>query len=178
MSPTAPRRHLPILQTAPAKAPAAPSADPNAAPEEPPPWHWIPLGTVVSGVTCALLAPGAGALSARALARVYPPGSNAQQVAAIQRAHPSAAYGAELLAGAISTLALLAAVGLGGYFIGRYGSRTNARHGTLSGACTALLFWAVTGWLAPMLVMIPLAMLAGWASAKGGCAIRDRDLAG
>ncbi len=168
--PMAARRHLPVLQN------TAPSASPTAetAPEDPPPWHWIPLGSVVSVVTFALLAQGAATLSTRLLSRVYRPGLSVAEIAAIRSANPVSAYGTELVAGVVPLVALLASVGLGGYFIGRYGERTNARHGTLSGACTGLLFWLVTGRLSTMLAVIPFAMLAGWAAALGGTRVRDR----
>lgn len=166
------RRHLPVLPSAPQPAPAA---APEGAPEEPPPWHWIPLGTVVSVVAFALLAQGAAALSSRLLARVYPPHATPAEMAAIRAADPAAAR-TELLAGAVPMAALLASVALGGYVVGRYGARTNARHGTLSGACTAVLFWAVTGRLWAMLAMVPLAMVAGWAAARGGVAVREASL--
>ena len=164
------RRHLPILQSSPAPAPAA--AEGGA--DEPPPWHWIPLGSVVSVVAFALLAQGAASLATRILARVYRPNLSVADIAAIRRASPASAYATELVAGSVPLLALLASVGLGGYFIGRYGARTNARHGTLSGACTALLFWLVTGRLTTMLAVVPFAMAAGWAAAVGGTRLRDR----
>ena len=84
------RRHLPIVRdVAPAPAGAAPAATEPAA--EPPPWHWIPLGTTVSLVGFALLAQGAAALSVRLLGRVYPLGATAAQVEHIRAAHPAAA---------------------------------------------------------------------------------------
>ncbi len=164
------RRHLPVLPNTP---PATPATHDGGA-DEPPPWHWIPLGSVVSVVAFALLAQGAASLSTRILARVYRPNLTAAEIAVIRRADPTRAYATELAAGAVPIAALVASVALGGYFIGRYGARTNARHGTLSGACTAALFWFVTGRLPSMLLMIPLAMLAGWAAAKGGAAVRAR----
>lgn len=165
------RRHLPVLQNT--AAPSAPTAAEGSA-EEPPPWHWIPLGTVVSVVGFALLAQGAASLSTRVLARVYRPGISVAEIAAVRRANPAGAYATELLAGVIPLLALLASVALGGYFIGRYGERTNARHGTLSGACTGVLFWLVTGRLTTMLLVIPFAMAAGWGAARAGNLVRDR----
>jgi hypothetical protein len=165
------RRHLPVLQT---PAPAAPATTTAAAGEEPPPWHWIPLGTVVSVVVFALLAQGAAALAARLLARVYPPHSTAAQLAAIRASRGAAAVATELAAGMVPLAALLAAVGLGGYVVGRYGDRTNDRHGTLSGLCTAVLFWAVTGRLGTMLAVVPFAGLAGWLGARGGLAVKAR----
>jgi hypothetical protein len=167
------RRHLPVLNT---PAPAAPAPTP-AADNDPPPWHWIPMGTVVSVVTFALLAQGAAALVAKLLARVYPPHSTAAQMAAIRAARGTSAVATELVAGMIPLVTLLAAVGLGGYVIGRYGERTNERHGTLSGLCTAVLFWAVPGRLWAMLAVVPFAMGAGWLAARGGVAVRTRDLA-
>ena len=89
-----PRRHLPIVRE-PAPAPAAP---PDEGPAEPPPWHWIPLGTTVSLVGFGLLAQGAAALSVRLLGRVYPPGSTAAQVARLRAAQPAFARSVELVA--------------------------------------------------------------------------------
>ena len=94
----------------------------------------------------------------------------------MRRANPVGAYATELAAGMIPLATLLASVALGGYFIGRYGERTNDRHGALSGLCTALLFWAVTGRLGSMLAVVPFAAAAGWLAAKGGAAVRARDL--
>lgn len=173
LTPTMARRHLPVLNT-PAPAPPAPPAE---AENEPPPWHWIPMGTVISVVAFALLAQGAAALAVRLLARVYPPNSTAAQMAAIRAARGASATTTELAAGMIPLATLLASVGLGGYVIGRYGERTNERHGMLSGLCTAVLFWAVTGRLGVMLAVVPFAMGAGWLAARGGTAVRARDLA-
>lgn len=135
------------------------------------------MGSVVSVVVFALLAQGAAALSTRILGRVYRPHTTAAEIASIRRANPASAYATELTAGLVPVAALLLSVALGGYVIGRYGDRTNARHGTLSGACTAALFWAVTGRLPTMLLMIPFAMVAGWLGARGGVAVRARSVA-
>ncbi|MFO0607760.1 MAG: hypothetical protein U0324_31645 [Polyangiales bacterium] len=170
------RRHLPVLN-APAPAPkAAPAPDANAdgSADEPPPWHWVPLGTVVSVVAFALLAQGAASLATRVLARVYPPGSTATQLAAIRAARGAAAVATELVAGMVPLAALLAAVALGGFVVGRYGERTNDRHGALSGLCTGVVFWAVTGRLGAMLAVVPFAGAAGWAAARAGLAVRAR----
>lgn len=159
------RRHLPIVQT-PAPAPAEAPAD------DPPPWHWIPLGSVASVVLFALFAQGALRLSVALLGRVYRPGATPGEIALARAAHPVTARAMELLAGATPVLALLLSVGAGCYLVGRYGAKTNERHGMLSGACTALLFWAVTGRLWAMLLMVPLAMAAGWAAARLGVRLR------
>ena len=169
-TPMAARRHLPVLQNAPSPAPATPASEADEAP----PWHWIPLGSVVSVLAYALLAQGAVALSVKLLATVYPPHATAAQIASIRASNRGAAL-TELAAGMVPVAALLASVGLGGYFIGRYGARTNARHGTLSGLVTAALFWLVTGRLTAMLLMVPLAMAAGWGAARAGTWVRDRD---
>ena len=169
------RRHLPIVNNS-SPAPASGPAPGQEAESEPPPWHWIPLGTVVSVVVFALLAQGAGKLAVHALGRVYRPGMSPAEMAAVRAAHPAEARTAEILAGGIPVVTLLLAVALGGYTIGRYGPRTNARHGTLSGACTGLLLWAVTGRLWAMLAVVPVAMLAGYLGARGGVHVRDRAL--
>lgn len=162
------RRHLPVLPNHP--PPKAPTSHPTSSEtdEKPPPWHWIPLGTVVSVVTFALLAQGAAALSVRALARVYGASATAATIARVRAERPFDARAAELVAGISPVVALSAAVSLGGFFIGRYGDRTNPRHGTLSGALTALLFWAVTGRMGVILALVPVCAAIGWISALGG----------
>lgn len=165
------KRHLPVLREPAAAGPQGAAPDASA---DPPPWHWIPLGTVISVVSFALLAQGAARLAVAVLGRVYPPNATAAQIAALRAADPTRARGHELVAGAIPVVALLLSVALGAFVIGRYGDRTNQRHGTLSGAVTALVFWAVTGWMPSMLLMVPLAMVTGWAAAKGGLALRER----
>lgn len=174
-SPTmAARRHLPVLASTP---PAPTPAPAESAQEDPPPWHWIPLGTTVSVLAFALLAQGAAALSVKILAHAFGPSASASHIAAVRAAHPTSATLAVVGASAVSIAALKLSIGLGGYFIGRYGPHTNARHGTLSGALTALLFWAVTGRLWSMLAMVPLGMLVGWAGAYVGARTRARSTA-
>lgn len=166
------RRHLPILrETAPA-APPAPS--PGAPAEEPPPWHWIPLGTTLSIVGFALLGQGAAALSVRLLSLVYPPGSSAATIARLRAASPGPAMAAELGAAAIPVATMLLAVGVGAYVVGRRGERTNARHGMLSGGLTVLVFWALTGRSWAMLALVPFAMGVGHLAAHLGVARRER----
>lgn len=164
------RRHLPILRdAAPATVPASPA---DEAASEPPPWHWIPLGTTVSLVGFGLLAQGAAALSVRLLGRVYPLGATAAQVAHIRAAHPAAARSVELTAALIPLLTLLLSVAVGSYVVGRRGNGTNARHGMLSGGLTVLIFWAVTGRLWSLLALVPVAMAVGYFSARWGVARR------
>ena len=167
------RRHLPILRDVP--GPPAPVAAAAEAPaDDPPPWHWIPLGTTVSLVGFALLAQGAAALSVRLLGRVYPPNSTAAQVAAIRSAHPGPARSVELIAAMVPLLALVFAVAAGAYVVGRRGDATNARHGMLSGGLTVLVFWGVTGRLWSMLALVPVAMAVGYFAARWGAARRLR----
>lgn len=168
------KRHLPVL-AGPSRAPT-PEPEPTAgeASQEPPPWHWIPLGTTVSVVAFALLAQGVARASHALLARVYGPSATAQDVARVRASHPVGERLAELAPGALAVLALFASVALGGYFVGRYGARTNARHGTLAGALTVLLLWAVTRFQWFMLAMVPFAAAAAWLAARGGVAVRSR----
>ncbi len=169
------RRHLPILRdTAPVSAPVAPTDDTAA---EPPPWHWIPLGTTVSLVGFGLLAQGAATLSVRLLGRIYPLGATAAQVAYIRAAHPATARSVELTAALIPLFTLLLAVAVGAYVVGRRGDGTNVRHGMLSGGLTVLVFWAVTGRLWSLLALVPVAMWVGYLGAKWGVARRLRALA-
>lgn len=166
------RRHLPILREAAPAPPPAPSSEAPA--EEPPPWHWIPLGATISIVGFALLGQGAAALSVRVLSRVYPPGSSAATIARLRAANPGPAVAAEVGASAIPLAAMLLAVGVGAYVVGRRGDRTNARHGMLSGALTVLVFWAFTGRMWGLLALVPFAMAAGHLAARLGVVRRER----
>ena len=86
-----PRRHLPVL-------PAAPAAPPPEAPSEPPPWHWIPLGSVVSLVALIPIGPAVQRVMRAALEVAYPAGATAAQLAALRRASPGRGLAAEVLA--------------------------------------------------------------------------------
>lgn len=162
-----PRRHLPVLSP----APAAPPPD---APSEPPPWHWIPLGSVVSLLALIPLGPVVQRGMRAALEIAYPAGSTAAQLAALRQGAPGRGLAAEALAVLVPVGAVLLCVALGGYVVGRRGERTNHRHGVLSGACTALLCGALSGSVAATLALVPLAMLAGGLSARVGVRRRER----
>ena len=103
--------------------------------------------------------------------------ATAAQVAHIRAAHPAAARSVELTAALIPVLALLLAVAVGSYVVGRRGDRTNARHGMLSGGLTVMIFWVVTGRLWSLLPLVPLAMALGHLAGRWGVARRDRSLA-
>jgi len=113
-------------------------------------------------------------VSTRIYAATYGLAPTAARVAAVRAARPFAARSAELAAGVVPLVALLAAVGLGGWFVGRFGRGTTARHGTLSGLTTAVLFWAVTGRMGALLAVVPFAMLVGYGAARWGAHRRDR----
>ena len=162
------RRHLPVLH----QASATPAADAPSSAEEPPAWHWVPLGTTLSVLGFALLAQGAAALAVRILGRVYPPNATAAQITALRAARPAVAGGVELLAAMVPVAALLLATGAGAYVVGRRGAGTNARHGMLSAGLTVLLLWAVTGRLGSMLLLVPVAMALGLGCASWGAARR------
>jgi hypothetical protein len=143
------RRHLPVVNPTPARA-APPTDAATTAPEEPHPWHWIPLGTVVSVLAFALLAPGVPWLL-----RVFVgPRPASSAVAA--------------LAGGLSLAAMLLAVAAGGAVVGRFGPAPQTRHGALSAVCTTLLLWAVTQRPWFLLCLLPLSLAVGWASAWWG----------
>lgn len=169
----APRRHLPVLQT-PKAAASAPVGARGEGEATQPPWHWVPLGTTLSVLTFALFASGAARVSTRIYAATYGAHPTAAEVAAVRAARPVAARGAELAAGLVPLAALLAAVALGGWFVGRFGRGTSARHGTLSGLTTAVLFWAVTGRMGALLAVVPVAMAVGYGAARWGVWRRDR----
>lgn len=163
-----PRRHLPVLSPAPAAPPS------EAAAEPPPPWHWIPLGSVVSLLALIPLGPVVQRGMRAALEIAYPAGVTAAQLATLRRGAPGRGVAAELLAVTVPVGAVLLCVALGGYVVGRRGERTNHRHGILSGACTALLCGALSGSVVATLALVPLAMLVGGVSARVGVNRRER----
>ncbi|MEZ4393816.1 MAG: hypothetical protein R3A48_22315 [Polyangiales bacterium] len=160
------RRHLPVLQSAPA-APAAPA-------QEPPAWHWIPLGSVVSLLALIPAAPAMLSGMRAALGLTYRPGSSAGEIAAARAAAPARSVAIELLAAAVPVATVLLCVALGAWVVGRRGARTNHRHGVLSGALTAALCGALAGSVTATLVLVPLAMWVGGAAARAGVARRER----
>ncbi len=162
------RRHLPVIASE-APTPTEPTAD-----DAPPPWHWIPLGTAVSVLTFALLAPGANALGRGVLGHFYRGVTGTRAMLALRAQHPAQAMVYESTVGALALATLTVAIALGGYVIGRYGATTNTRHGTLSGIVTAALFWAVTRMLPVVLVAVPLGGIAGGLGALAGIVARDR----
>jgi hypothetical protein len=162
-----PRRHLPVLSSAPA-------APPPESVTEPPPWHWIPLGSVVSLLALIPLGPAVQRGMRAALEIAYPAGATAAQLATLRRVAPGRGLASEVLAVSVPVGAVLLCVALGGYIVGRRGERTNHRHGVLSGACTALLCGALSGSVVATLALVPLAMLVGGVSARVGVNRRER----
>lgn len=168
------KRRLPVLQ---------PSAAP--APEEEastPPWHWIPLGMVVSLVVGAVFARSFWVpFAQRSVEAVYGAGRSPEEYARIDRTLSAAARdGLQLrlaLAGAV--VAVLAVV-LGGLVVGRFGKQTNERYGALAGLGTTLLlmlFMGRSGGVAGLLgsvLLVPLGGLGGWLGARFGVWLRER----
>lgn len=154
------RRHLPVLPSAPA-APSAPAQDPPA-------WHWIPLGTAISLLALIPAAPAMLSVMRAALGLAYRPGSSASEVAAVRSAAPMRGVAIELLAAAVPVGTVLLCVALGAWVVGRRGARTNHRHGVLSGALTGLLCAALARSVTAALVLVPLAMLVGGGAARAG----------
>lgn len=146
----------------------------SPAPQDPPAWHWIPLGTVISLVALIPLAPAMLGVMRRILSRAYRPGLSAAEVAQVRAGAPVRVIALELAASAIPVLTLLLCVALGAYTLGRRGARTNRRHGALSGACTALLCGALAKSLLVTTALVPLAMLVGHFAARAGVQRRDR----
>lgn len=155
-----------MLQSAPA-APAAPE-------QEPPAWHWIPLGSAVSLLALIPAAPAMLSVMRAALGLAYRPGSSAHEVAAVRATSPARGVAIELLAAAVPVITVLLCVALGAWVLGRRGARTNHRHGVLSGALTAALCGVLARSVTATLVLVPLAMLVGGAAARAGVGRRVR----
>lgn len=161
------KRRLPII----GNAPASPTDEPAESAR--PPWHWVPLGTLVSIAT--------GAVLSRTLywpfvawqsASVYGAGASPETIARIDATLPAsvrAAFELKLALGGL--LVAMAAVFVGGLVVGRYGANTNQRHGTLAGISTMVLlvlFVAKSSTFIHLLAYALLVPLGGVAGALGG----------
>ena len=141
------KRRLPVIPSgdAPADVPGE---------EPPPPWHWVPLGAVIMIGVGAVLAKsfyvpyvqrcvGRGVRSPSHDARVRPDRSAAERFGAPIRCTGNCS-GARFR----SRCSLSPS---GDFVVGRFGARTNQRHGTLAGIAAMVLLLVFAGRGAPVL---------------------------
>jgi hypothetical protein len=184
------RRRLPVIQSD-ARGPSSGSGSGSGgspgggAPDEPteqPPWHWVPIGAVVAIAVGVVLAKSFYMpFMQRRIERVYGRLGSSAEFERVDRALAPAARDAlhfELAVAAV--VVALVAVAIGGFVVGRFGARTNRRHGTLAGvtAITLLVLFGgrgltgagVLGYMA----LIPFGGLAGYLGAMFGEWLRHR----
>lgn len=162
------KRRLPVLQSAPARPTVA--ATDEGEREEPPAWHWIPLGMLATILVSAVLA--------RVLWVPYAAGvvqALGAQPTAI--AMSSAQTKLALVGALVATLATV----IGGLVVGALGNdKVNQRHGLLAGAGAMALVGMLSGArmgaggaLAAAL-MVPIGAMGGYVGAVLGLRVRAR----
>ena len=175
------KRRLPVLNNA-MPAGGAPAGEGAGAGEEPPPWHWVPLGMVASIATGVVLARSFYLpFQQRSVERVYGVLGSPEAYARVHAAlSPAVRDGLQTrLAFAGMAVAALS-VAVGGLLVGRFGPRTTARHGALSGLGTLMLLVMLVGRglrgaeVLAYVLAIPLGGLCGYLGALGGTVLRAR----
>ncbi|MEI8256873.1 MAG: hypothetical protein WCJ30_14465 [Deltaproteobacteria bacterium] len=169
------KRRLPVLSNAP-EVSDAPDENPQ------PPWHWVPLGALITIAVGVVLAKSFYVpFVQRQIERVYGVLRTPDDYARVNASLPTAVRDAlqlRLMLGALP----LAVVSLfaGGLAAGRFGARTNARHGTLAGITATTLLVVFAGRSAratealAYAVLIPVGAVVGWIGARVGVFLRDR----
>lgn len=169
------KRRLPVLQST---APTTESDDDNP----PPPWHWVPIGALVTIAVGVVLAKSFYVpFVQRQIERVYGPLHTPEEYARVNATLSTSVRDAlqfRLMLGALPVA--IAAVFVGGFVTGRFGARTNARHGTLAGitATTLLVLFAGHSVRATEAMayaaLIPFGAVTGFLGARIGVFFRDR----
>lgn len=170
--PMAPRRRLPVVQN-------NPDSDTN---NEPPPWHWVPLGALVSLVVGAVLSRSLYVpFQQRWIERVYGHPRSVAEFRRVDAQVPQAVRTTLELELSLAAMAVATiSVAIGAFVVGRFGPQTQPRHGTLAGittmAVTVLLLWRSQQG-APLLVyawLIPFGGVMGYLGGLAGVALKRR----
>ena len=157
------KRRLPVLQSAPTPPPASESEG-----EEPPAWHWIPLGMLATVLVSAVLARLLWVPFAASVLRPLGPRPDAMALSSVQSKL--------VLVGAL--VALLGTLS-GGLIVGLLGSaKVNQRHGMLAGGGAMALLGLLSGarlgagGALGAALMIPIGAMAGYVGAVIGLRFR------
>jgi hypothetical protein len=134
------KRRLPVIQEARRRLS-------EASTDAPPPWHWVPLGALVSIAVGAVLARCVWRpLQQRLVTELYQGAATREQVLRVDARLSDAARTAVLLKVALAgAVVALLSVAIGGFIVGRFGRGTNRRHGTLAGLTAMALVVLFTG---------------------------------
>jgi hypothetical protein len=173
------KRRLPVLNNPPSAPEHAPAEGGDT---PPPPWHWVPLGAMISIAVGAVLVwsfyvPFAQRLSDRVYGRLASRADYDRVDAALSTAARDAFHFKLAMAG---FLVAMVSVAVGGLVVGRFGARTNARHGTLAGITAMLLLVLYAGHgtglaaLVGYIALIPFGGLVGYLGALLGVRLRIR----
>ncbi len=175
------KRRLPVLSNSPEVTDGPKATEPTDE-NPPPPWHWVPLGALITIAVGVVLAKSFYVpFVQRQVERVYGALRTPEEYTRVNATLPTAVRDAlqlRLMLGALPVAVV--SLFVGGLAVGRFGARTNARHGTLAGitATTLLVVFAgrslrATEALA-YAVIIPIGALVGWIGARVGVFLRDR----
>lgn len=173
------KRRLPVLQNA--SPPIA--TDPETGKTLPPAWHWVPLGAlVILGVGVILAKSFYVPFMQRQVARVYGSATTREAYDRIDAQLSDATRDAlrwKLMLGAIPVAVL--SVAIGGFVVGRFGARTNQRHGTLAGITAMVLLLLFAGHGARSMnevvayaMLVPFGGMVGYLGGLAGVFFRAR----
>ncbi len=173
------KRRLPIVQN---NAPPTPPATESEGASEQPPWHWVPIGALVTIVVGVVLAKSFYVpYVQRQVERVYGAVHTPEEYARVNERLATSVRDALQLRLMLAALPVaLVSIFVGGFVVGRFGAKTNARHGTLAGLCATVLLVlfagksvTAAGALAYAL-LVPIGAAVSFLGARVGVWLRDR----
>jgi hypothetical protein len=169
------KRRLPVLQGG-SSAPSEPAEG------EQPPWHWVPIGALVTIAVGVVLAKSFYVpFVQRQIERVYGPVHTPEEYARINATLSTAVRDALQLRLMLAALPIaFISIFVGGLVVGRFGAKTNARHGTLSGITATVLLVLFAGRSVragealAYAALVPFGALVSWFGARVGVFLRER----
>lgn len=166
---SAPKRRLPVLNSAPTEA------EDDARPA----WHWAFLGAVLVFLLWAPLAMLSQALVAKLVGSSLD-GSDPSTIAA-QLAGSSARARTYAIAVGIPALSFILGAGLGGLLVGRLGGRAGIREATFAGIISAVVVSALAAarvglvsFFGTVALLSLIGGLSSWAGGRMGLRLRSR----
>jgi hypothetical protein len=177
------KRRLPVLQNAPTP-PGSEGGDDSGDGGEQPPWHWVPIGALVTIVVGVVLAKSFYVpYVQRQIERVYGVVRTPEEYARVNEHLSTSVRDALQLRLMLAALPVaVVAMFVGGFVVGRFGAKTNARHGTLAGIASTVLLVVFAGRTVnasgaiAYALLVPIGALVSWFGARVGVWLRMRDL--
>jgi flagellar biosynthesis protein FliQ len=172
------KRRLPVLQNAPTPSPSEGGADGDTQPA----WHWVPIGALVTIAVGVVLAKSFYVpYVQRQIERVYGAVRTPEEYARVNEHLATSVRDALQLRLMLAALPVaIVAMFVGGFVVGRFGAKTNARHGTLSGIASMVLLVLFAGrsvnasGAIAYALLVPIGALVSWFGARIGLWLRTR----